>query len=463
MAPTKLIALLFATPFLYAAHLVFHLGRRYLVARRTRLPIYVNPLSIRAPLWILGKKYIVAILWVGPCPLPTCWTVFPNHLNANTGGATSRHLPTPLSAWIYRVENWNQDVKFGPYEECGTRAFWLISPWESELFVADPAAAEDVLRRCRVEFIKNPENYQLLDIFGRNVVTTNGKVWERHRKVTVPPFNERVSETVWDESGRQAEGARKKWLARSEAGGVVESTQDDTTRVAFNVLSTAGFGLTFDFDDVQGQSGIAESDRRAGHRMSYRDALFLLLNNFVALITYSIGRQIGWPVGAMWGRVRDIAIAKEEYAWYMRDMLRDERAKVRAGGEAADKENERRENLMGVLIRSEQGSTEDISGSGKTAAVLSDDEIFGTLFVYNLAGHDTTAGALHYAMALLASQPQWQEWLAEEIDAVAREHQSSLKYATVFPLLKRCLALMVCSFCHPCSLLLRLLTSVCAV
>lgn len=285
--------------------------------------------------------------------------------------------------------------------------------------------------------------YTMLDIFGRNVVTTNGKVWERHRKLTVPPFNERVSETVWDETGRQGAGARKKWLARSETGGVVTSTQDDTTRIAFNVLSAAGFGLAFDFDDVQGQSGITEADRRAGHRMGYRDALFLLLNNFMALIIYQVGRKVGWPVAAMWGQVKAIDVAKKEYAWYMRDMLRDERAKIRSGEETGDRVKEKKENLMGALIRSEQGAAENTLETGKATPVLSDEEICGTLFVYNLAGHDTTAGALHYAMAFLATQPQWQEWLAEEIDAVAREHQSSLKYATVFPALKRCLALMV--------------------
>lgn len=62
MAPTKLTAFFLAIPILYVANLLFHLGRHYVVARRTGLPIYVNPLSIRAPLWLLGKKYIVAIL-----------------------------------------------------------------------------------------------------------------------------------------------------------------------------------------------------------------------------------------------------------------------------------------------------------------------------------------------------------------------------------------------------------------
>lgn len=361
---------------------------------------------------------------------------------------TSRYLPASLSAWTNRIENWNQYAKFSQHEALGTRAYWIIDDGNKELFLADPAAADDVLRRCRGEFIKNPRMYTMLDIFGRNVVTTNGKVWERHRRVTVPPFNERISETVWEESGRQGAGARAKWLAISDEGeGVVRSTQDDTTRIAFNVLSAAGYGLTFDFDDVAGQSGLSEADRAAGHRMSYRESLFLLLNNFWSLVLYFIGRQFGWPVAAMWGRVREIAVAKEEYAWYMRDMLKSEREKIQGGegaaGEGGRKAGEK-ENLMSVLIRSsEEGTAGEASKTGKAGSVLSDDEVYGTLFIYNLAGHDTTAGALNYAVALMAARPKWQEWLAEEIDAVVREDQSSLRYATVFPKLHRCLALMV--------------------
>lgn len=357
------------------------------------------------------------------------------------------------------MEDWNQPVKFSYHEKLGSRAYWLIDNKSRELYVADPAAAEDILRRCRVNFLKNPEMYSMLDIFGLNLVTSNGRAWERHRRVTVPPFNERVSETVWEESGRQGAGARAKWLEKSSTSSeaestseseerVVRSTQDDTTRIAFNVLSAAGYGITFDFDDVEGQSGLSEADRAAGHKMSYRDSLFMLLNNFFSLVLYQIGRRAGWPVAAMWGQVKEIAIAKQEYEWYMRDMLKAEREKIAGGTQSVPTTKGgpvEKENLMSVLIRnSDEGSDgARLSKTEKAVPVLSDDEVYGNLFIYNLAGHDTTAGALNYAVALLAARPKWQEWLAEEIDIVLKEDQSGLKYSTVFPKLHRCLALMV--------------------
>lgn len=270
-------------------------------------------------------------------------------------------------------------------------------------------------------------------------MTSNGAAWARHRKVTAPPFNERISERVWEASGRQAEGAREKWLP---GGAVVRSTEEDTTRIAFNVLSAAGFGLAYDFADV---AGLSETDRAAGRRMSYRDALDLLIKDVPALVVYVLARRLKWPVWAMWGGVAAIATARDDYEKYMQEMLRKEREEIRAGGSAGGSGS-----LMGALVReSDQGMQEDeavlTKAGSRNGPLMTDDEILGNLFVYNLAGHDTTAGALNFAVTLVACEPKWQEWLAEEIDAVISEDQTGLKYSAVFPKLHRCLALMVCS------------------
>lgn len=66
MASTKLVALLFALPILYYANQLFKLRQNYLAARRTGLPVLVNPLSIGSLEWIFGKKLIIAILLVEP-------------------------------------------------------------------------------------------------------------------------------------------------------------------------------------------------------------------------------------------------------------------------------------------------------------------------------------------------------------------------------------------------------------
>lgn len=384
---------------LYVTRQLFSLARNYQAARRTGLPVLVNPTSIASPIWLLGKPLLMR-LFAG-------W------------------------AWTGRISNgWTQHARFAPYEQVRSRAFWVVNPNNKQLFIADPAAADEILRRCRTEFVKSPETYFIMELYGTNVDSANGKVWERHRRVTVPPFNERVSEGVWEETGRQIEGARQKW----DRSGVVRSTQDDTTRVAFNVLSATGFGIQCDFEgggEKYGDTDLKESS----HRLSYRDALGHMLNNVVMLIIYMLVRRAGWPVWAMWGQLGKMAVAKDEFGLYMKEMVQQERERLHSGSSPT------KESLMSVLVKSsDQGMAET---SSKGGPVLSDEEIYGNLFVYNIAGHDTTAGTMNYAITMLAAEPKWQEWLAEEIDAVLKEDDSSLKYSSIFPKLSRSQAIMV--------------------
>ena len=49
---------------------------------------------------------------------------------------------------------------------------------------------------------------------------------------------------------------------------------------------------------------------------------------------------------------------------------------------------------------------------------LSDTELYGNLFLVNMAGFETTATVLTYTLALLAANREIQDWVGEEVDAV---------------------------------------------
>ena len=80
---------------------------------------------------------------------------------------------------------------------------------------------------------------------------------------------------------------------------------------------------------------------------------------------------------------------------------------------------------------------------------LTDEEIFGNIFAFNLAGHETTANTLATSLVLLAANPECQAWLVEEVQHVLGNSggMEDWKYDECFPNLKRCLAVMVCHNC----------------
>lgn len=90
--------------------------------------------------------------------------------------------------------------------------------------------------------------------------------------------------------------------------------------------------------------------------------------------------------------------------------------------------------------------TQELDGSKKASKLkpLTTDKILGNIFVYNFAGHDTTAISLAYSMLLLVAHPEVQEWIAEELDFfLETEDRETWAYEEVFLKLQRCLAVLV--------------------
>jgi len=89
-----------------------------------------------------------------------------------------------------------------------------------------------------------------------------------------------------------------------------------------------------------------------------------------------------------------------------------------------------------LLVRASQDEAETSTG-------LTESEIYGTLFTFNFAGHDTTSHTFTFALYFLAAYPGVQDWLSEEINLVfGGRPPSEWDYRTDLPRLKRCHAVM---------------------
>ena len=391
--------------FAYVGWTIVRLSNNYHEAKKIGLPILICPVNPAGPLWLFSKDLLKPIF---------------------------TKLPFGLGTWAGRAEvGWTFLEKFSVHAKYG-EAFVIVSPGENEVVLADPAATEDVLRR-RNDFIKNPDMYGMLNIYGPNLDTVNGKVWDRHRKITVPPFNEQNSALVWREAGEQADQMLEVWGDQAQ----VTSTQPDIHAMALNVLCGAGFGIHSSFVD----STLPKGDNALEKQLGYRESLRMLLANIVPLVLLSVMKRAGLPDWLFLGRLHNLSVAYNEFKGYMSEMLAREKTAYEQGDVA-------RPNLMSALVRASEQSNEAArtatDPSEATALGLSDEEVYGNLFIYNLAGHDTTAATLHFAITLLAANPEWQAWIGQEIDQVRHAESSGMwYYEGTFPKLERCLALMV--------------------
>ena len=372
----------------------------YTLARRINFPIIVSLVSTLNPFWILTYRFFPPILRI-------------------------RHLPFGLGTWARcTYMGWQFEDKHALHTALGP-IFTIVTPAGNEVIVADPSTAHAILAK-RKEFIKPAIMYDQLNVFGPNVNTVEGDDWQRQRKLTAPHFNEKISEKVWRETMRQAGEMVEAWVEKGQHG--TREVARDTATVALHVLTHVGFGASYSF-----RTGLSEIEEGKGHSMSYREALGICLGN---IITFSILPKSVLEKPWMPKAIRRVGQAAREFQEYMEELLGTEKDRKAGDG-----------NLMSALVHAQEGVQEfGAPNREKVSTKLKDDEIYGNIFVFNLAGHETTANTVAAAIVLLAAFPRYQEWLSEEINSVfgnSTIHLSADSYEACFSKLQRCLAVMV--------------------
>lgn len=190
----------------------------------------------------------------------------------------------PEWAWLHQYE---------PFREMGVDTFMTVSGRLNCVWTADPSVISQVSTR-RNDFPKPIHMYGLVELFGKNVVSTEGQEWRHHRKITAPPFGEKNNALVWDETIAQTQDMLETWFGKDGKGGfTVDRIMDDTMRLSLHIISEAGFGRNMkwpenevaatEVDEGDG-SKIGNSGGGEGHTMSYTFALHHLLEMILAVL-----------------------------------------------------------------------------------------------------------------------------------------------------------------------------------
>lgn len=239
---------------------------------------------------------------------------------------------------------------------------------------------------------------------------------------------------VWDESLRQAIEMLAWWKLHDRKG--VRSTARNISTLTLHVLSSAGFGKSYPFQDS------SEAVKEVGP-MNHRDALSLILENAMVILVFGpkFLARLSRPK-----KLAQLGQATVTFKKYMTEILEEEKILMAQGRSGKG-------NLMTSLIRaSDKGAevahaskiTNDGSLVTHAQGGLTENEIYGNMFVFNFAGQDTTAQTLIFTIHLLAAHPEVQDWMGEELQYyLSDDSPSNWSYEEVFPRLKRCLAILV--------------------
>ncbi|KAK2005469.1 cytochrome P450 [Colletotrichum eremochloae] len=352
-----------------------------------------------------------------------------------------------ISGWEFCDESAVHD-RVGP-------AFVIVTTSQNQLICADPAMAQVILAK-RNYFVQGDFLKRFMGFLGSNVQTSNGDSWSRQRRIVATALNERISPSVWKETAAQATSLADFLLCSSSPSGWTADTIPGLRAVAVNVLSHIAYGIRKPFSLIT-----LPRDPKAD--MTYVDGISLCAS-LLAVAALAPRWLLRLPV--MPKLLQTIAVARERLPGLTRDILDQERR--RAAEETASGADGRAgpRPTMSLLVRlSDQEKKQQQAASdaavfsekkadpGSSAMInktyLTEDEISGNLFIFTIAGFDTTANTLAFAVTLLAAYPEWQAWIQAEIDAVlgpapagAESDDELPDYAAAYPNLVRCLAVM---------------------
>lgn len=383
----------------FVYYYVYQLPLNYLKARRTGFKVYITPFNQTNPFWILGSPIILPFL--------------------------KRFLP--YSVWrAFDLNSYGYEWRDYVAGRTRPSAYVLCSPGpQLDIMLEDPELANIVLTKRR-DFPQDPLSQKFLNVVGDNLLSSEGDDWSRQRRIIAPMLNERIMKTVWQESTEQASDMVDTFL--EEENGTTTGTIQGLSRIAFNVLQQVGYGIQEKWNEPV--HTVPE-----GHKLIYSEAIRELVHGFLLIAIIRSSSILKLPI--MPKTIKQKGYALDDFVAYTQTMLAKERA-------AALETDQPRTNLLSLMAQiAEKSANAKLTGATiEDRQTMSDNEIQGNLYQFTLAGFDTTANTLAYSVIMLAIEPKWQNWILEEIQAVAKASAPYASYAEVFPRLQRCLALM---------------------
>lgn len=277
---------------------------------------------------------------------------------------------------------------------------------------------------------------------------TENQQWFHHRRYSASTFNEKNNALVWKEAIRLTTEMIDRWRQKNVPSAlqddfVVADAREDILKLTLNILCSAGFGvkLLFQGSDeatITNTTGLFQDATTPppGYHFTFRSAMEYM-NHRLSYVFVANGLLPKWIPRAL------LPFFKSEF-WIYDDL----KSYLQALITTAEQDESPTHNLLGEMVRSrsEPADMQSTPTDSSNASGLSDPEIQGNMFIFTVAGHETTATTLRFALVLLALYPDTQDELYQDIQNSVRHQPLDPRdwdYSTLFPKLVTPLCVMV--------------------
>ncbi|KAJ5662735.1 hypothetical protein N7462_011661 [Penicillium macrosclerotiorum] len=382
-----LLFYVFLPPLLFIFLRAYGLIKNYQNARKFGLPIILLPVSFEDSWWMPLRPLFA---WV-------------------------EHLPWGLGSWyVYTEMGWPTIDGNRTTARLGEN-FVLCSPSSNQIITCYRAGLKSSFGQHKNWMLPKAQS-QLFAFYGQNVSSTNGTDWQRHRKITAAAFNEDMMERVWHESTNRAGSFDRV----GERNFTLGSLRSELEIIAMQVLAVVGFGQDRSLTSIP-----------SGHKESLLECLNAVLKHLILTLVFSGLKAPNFLLPRI---LRRLKVSVAELRLYMEESVLYQ---MRQSSSTDSKSQS--PSLLEAMVKANEVEKQESLKKTARASYLTDSELYGNLFVFNIAGFETTASSMTFALPFLAAYRDVQDWIIEEVD---RHYTASSdrSYATAYPKLVRCLA-----------------------
>lgn len=271
-----------------------------------------------------------------------------------------------------------------------------ITPRRSAYVLSRPEHAEHVLAANQDNYVKAFTYRPLRALIGNGLLTSEGERWRRHRRLIQPVFSRRHVAAYGGVMAAAAQSLASRWDRLPDGSAL--NVADQMGGLALEIVGQAlfGAGLAGDADQVS-------RAMNAGQRLAVVAALLPLPwgPRSTGAVRAAVGRLGGMPDGVQGPAGRIIA----------------ERRAVASGNGSPHGD------LLETLLE----------GYGGGRPPLTESEIADEVATFLLAGHETSANALAWSLALLSAYPSTREQVERELDTVLGDRHPDPEDAGTLP------------------------------
>lgn len=243
--------------------------------------------------------------------------------------------------------------------------------------VFHPDGVKAVLAGSREGYSKGNRFYQqIAQSFGSGLLTSEGELWRRQRRLVQPLFTRRQIAAYAELMAEEAAAVAGRWDRATRNGGSVDANAE-MVGLALRVVGRAIFG-----DDVARAGAVLDSAFPVLNRHTFRRAMSPL------------APPASWPTPDN----RRAARARQEL-YEVVDELIAHRQQSGADGE----------DLLSRLL---------LARDPDTGEAMDLQQVRDEALIFLLAGHETTSTALTFTLHLLGRHPSEQQLVLDELDAV---------------------------------------------